>query len=60
MVSKLKRLPTNERKSLLATKLTRIFRKLKKLNSPKTNEEMGKRIEQSLFKVRVQMAKIST
>jgi hypothetical protein len=30
--------------------ITRIYRELKKLTSPKTSEEMGKLCEQSLFK----------
>jgi hypothetical protein len=47
MVSKLKRPPTECEKifaSYASDKelITRIYRVLKKLNSPKTNEEMGK------------------
>jgi hypothetical protein len=47
MVSKLKRTPTEWEKifdSYTSDKglITRIYRELKKLNSPKTNKEMGK------------------
>jgi hypothetical protein len=65
MVSKFKRPPTEWKKTIASYTsdkglITRIYRKLKKLNSPKINEPMKKwatELNRSYSKEEVQMAK---